>query len=360
MSAKECSGDMPLVKTLHKLASPILYKTGLYQRLWRARSRKEPFSLVLVYHRVVADDADNTGKFDIERGISAAVFERQMRFLLQHFSPVRASRVQLCSANEIQFAVTLDDGYEDNYLVAAPILKKLGIPATFYVVSDFVGTDRLFWWEQVADLMRNSDQLELDMQAVIPGLYQSGGQSAVLPLRRNDEREHAYEQLCASMREGPHLEIPLHMKRIADHLNVPIREQGRHYGLMNWQQLKDLVNQGFEIGGHTASHCNIFGADESLLQAELLESVNVVETRLDAPVESFAYPYGMFDASSKVVANLLAKTNCKAAFTTVQGVVNAGLPANELPRSKLNRPYDFACAFNVQDTLNSGGIQVGK
>lgn len=344
---------MLFLKNLHKLASPVLYKTGLYQKLWRARCRNKPFSFVVVYHRVVADNHDSLARFDIEKGISAQAFEQQMRFLLRHFTPVKASRIRGCLNNEIQFAVTLDDGYEDNYLVAAPILKKLGIPATFYVVSDFIDTDRLFWWEQVADLVRNSNRPELDMQAVIPGLFRKDGQSSVLPMRGDDERNDVYEQLCACVRAGPHVDIPLHLKNISEYLEIPIREEGRHYGLMSWQQLNELIRQGFEIGGHTATHCNVVGADESLLQQELIDSINIIEARLETPVESFAYPYGKFKESDNVVSNLLARTNCRTAFTCVQGVVSEALPAYELPRTRLNRPYDFACAFNVQDTINN-------
>ena len=344
--------EMPLLRHLHKIASPVLYSTGLYPMLWRARSRREPFTIVVTYHRVVADHSAASDGFDIERGISASNFERQMRFLIRHFNPVKASQAQQCINQEIQFAVTLDDGYEDNYLIAAPILKKLGIPATFYVISDFVGTDRLFWWEQIADMMRGSDLPKLDMQAAIPSLCQSQGQSNVFPMRNYAERDYAYGQLCARIRAGAHVDIPQLVEQLAAYFAVPLREQGRHYGLMDWQQLKDLVGQGFDIGGHTATHCNLVGADEVLLRRELIDSTKVIEARLATPVESFAYPYGLFEASSKVVTDLLAKTNCKAAFTTVKGVVSTSLPATELPRTSLNRPYHFACAYNIQNTLN--------
>lgn len=343
---------MPLPRILHKITSPLLYKLGLYQQLWRARSRREPFSFVLMYHRVVADVPPGTEAFKLEKGISAADFERQMRFLLQHFTPVAASRIQSDLGKEIQFAVTLDDGYEDNYQVAAPILKKLGIPATFYVVSDFVGTDRLFWWEQIAELVCASRKPQIDLQAVIPELRQKGEQKNVLSLRDRRERDYAYEQLCARIREGPHVEIPSQVQKIAEYFDAPLREEGRRYGLMDWHQLKDLVMQGFEIGGHSASHCNVIGAGEDLLQRELIESASAIEAKVDAPVETFAYPYGLFEASNKLVTSLLGSTNCKAAFTTARGVVKAGLPAYELPRMELNRPYDFACAFNIQDSLN--------
>ena len=342
---------MPLKKTLHKAASPLLYRSGLYQKIWQKKNRRQPFTFVTFYHRVVADSDISANNFDIENGIPASVFEQQMRFLLKHFTPVKASRAQLVSSANIQFAVTLDDGYEDNYLVAAPILKKLGIPATFYVVSDFVGTDRLFWWEQVADMMHHSQRNALDLRAVIPGLCRQDEEIPVLPLANAAERDRAYGQLCSRIRHGQHTDIASHLERLANYFSVAVRQEGRRYALMNWTQLRELVQQGFEIGGHTASHCNVVGADKDLLQQELVSSVRHIEEKIDSPVESFAYPYGLFEMQNKVVGELLSATNCKAAYTIQQGMVTADLAAMELPRAKLNRAYDFACAFNVQDTL---------
>lgn len=343
---------MSSTRVLHKFASPFLYKSGLYQHLWRARNRNEAFSFVVIYHRVVEDNPAGTDGFKLEKGISAANFERQMRFLLRHFDPAPASRIQLGLGRDIRFAVTLDDGYEDNYRVAAPILKRLGIPATFYVVSDFVGSDRLFWWEQLAELMRASKQQRIDMRAVIPDLYPDGERKNVFPLRNLGERDHAYEQLCARIRQSPHEDIPARMKNLAGYFEVPIREEGRRFGLMSWRQLKDLVGQGFEIGGHSASHCNVVGAGEDLLRRELIASTGVIESKIDAPVESFAYPYGIFETANKLVGGMLEAINCKAAFTTLPGAVSAESPPYELPRLHLNRPYDFACAFNLQEAFS--------
>ena len=344
---------MSRIQTLHKIASPLLYKTGLYQMLWQTRARKAPFTFVAYYHRVVEEQTVKAKSFDIERGISASVFERQMRFLLRHFSPVKASRAQDASNSAMQFAVTLDDGYEDNYSVAAPILKQLGIPATFYVVSDYVGTDRLFWWEQVANIMNRSERTELNLTEVIPSLCKLDTHSLTMHLRNSDERDHAYGQLCAHIRKDIHANISMHMCNVADYFGVDIQDEGRHYGLMDWMQLKDLARQGFEIGCHTATHCNIIGTDEAMLKDELINSVILLENQLDSPIESFAYPYGLFEKSSKPVLDALAETNCRVAYTTQQGVVESESPAFELPRAKLNRSYDFACAYNIQDTLNN-------
>jgi len=44
--------------------------------------------------------------------------------------------------------ITFDDGYEDNYNLAFPILKKYGYVATIFLVSDYVNTDHIFYWDK--------------------------------------------------------------------------------------------------------------------------------------------------------------------------------------------------------------------
>lgn len=338
--------------SLHKLASPLLYSSGSYTRAWRRQAAKRPFALVLVYHRVVADHAAAKGHYGIERGVSAEVFEAQLRFMLKHFVPVRASAVLDETSTPLRFAVTLDDGYEDNYRVAAPILQRLGISATFFVVSDYVGTDRIFWWEQLASMMRSTTVLQLDVQAALPERVGPEGLPPMLPLQTDPLREQAYERLCRAIRTDAHAALPRHLERLSVALDVKPREEGREYGLMNWQQLQALVAQGHEVGGHTASHSNVIGLDADLIQREVVSSCAHIADRLGAPVRSFAYPYGVFDRQRNAAAEALASAGCRVAFTGDKGAVRGQLNAYELPRAVLNRRYPFACAFNVQDALN--------
>ena len=75
--------------------------------------------------------------------------------MLRYFKPVKPSEAFLDENTPgLRFAVTFDDGLEDNYKVAAPILARLGVPAAFYVVSDYVGTDKTFWWKTLAFIFR--------------------------------------------------------------------------------------------------------------------------------------------------------------------------------------------------------------
>ena len=45
-------------------------------------------------------------------------------------------------------AITFDDGYRDNFEIAAPILERLSLPATFFLVSQWIGSDVVPWWDR--------------------------------------------------------------------------------------------------------------------------------------------------------------------------------------------------------------------
>ncbi len=47
-----------------------------------------------------------------------------------------------------ELVITFDDGYRDNYEYAAPVLQAMGLPATFFVVSEFIGSEIVAWWDR--------------------------------------------------------------------------------------------------------------------------------------------------------------------------------------------------------------------
>ncbi len=102
--------------------------------------------LILAFHRV----NDVLPEDGLTR--SARKFERFCRFFKSNFDVVALSELvtQIEQKKSVagKVAITFDDGYRGNFEVAAPILRRLSLPSTFYIVTRFIGTDTVPWWDR--------------------------------------------------------------------------------------------------------------------------------------------------------------------------------------------------------------------
>jgi len=104
-------------------------------------------ALVIFYH-CIKDEANS-----YLRPTKVADFENQMRFLSKAYSPISLERVAQHIQNGTSLpakaiAVTFDDGYQDNYENAYPVLKEYNIPATMFLTTGFIGTGEIPAWEK--------------------------------------------------------------------------------------------------------------------------------------------------------------------------------------------------------------------
>jgi peptidoglycan/xylan/chitin deacetylase (PgdA/CDA1 family) len=102
----------------------------------------EPALRILMYHRV------NDGHPGDRLTVDPRAFEAQMAFLAASGRPVirlEDALPALRGAARLPpraVAITFDDGFRDNYDFAVPVLERFKMPATFFVVTDHVGTER--------------------------------------------------------------------------------------------------------------------------------------------------------------------------------------------------------------------------
>ena len=76
--------------------------------------------------------------------------------------------------------ITFDDGYDDGASVAAPILKNLGLPATFFVTTNFIGSNAQATWDTANSVrskwmswadIRRLDALQFVFQCLLAFAY---------------------------------------------------------------------------------------------------------------------------------------------------------------------------------------------
>jgi peptidoglycan/xylan/chitin deacetylase (PgdA/CDA1 family) len=129
----------PTHRMVKSLSGQMLFASRLHRLLL------DDAAVVVTFHRV-----NNT----VEDGLTCDVetFTRYCSFFASYFRvvPLAGLVKKLESGEPVgrELAITFDDGYSDNYDYAAPILKTMSLPATFFVVSRFIGTDVVSWWDK--------------------------------------------------------------------------------------------------------------------------------------------------------------------------------------------------------------------
>ena len=117
-----------------------------YIRLMNAFSN---YAKILTFHRVNDYDSNflTTSRETFEKTISTISQDYKVISLQSLVEKIK-NKERLGHKTVI---VTFDDGYRDNFLYAAPILRKYDVPATFFVTSGYINTNRVFPWDKQSD-----------------------------------------------------------------------------------------------------------------------------------------------------------------------------------------------------------------
>jgi hypothetical protein len=131
-------------------------------------SGKRAQLLITIFHRVLdRPDPLLPGIPDIDR------FRWQIKLLAKHFNilPLRDAAQRLVDGNlpARAAAVTFDDGYADNLTNAIPVLAARGLPATFFVATDYLDGGRMFN-DTVIELVRRLDGVNADFSTIGLGM----------------------------------------------------------------------------------------------------------------------------------------------------------------------------------------------
>jgi len=104
---------------------------------------------------------------------------------------------------------------------------------------------------------------------------------------------------------------------------------GATYPLMDADQIRELLGQGFDFQSHTRRHADLPTIDDETLQDELSGSREDLQTILGKPVDYLAYPFGRYDERVLIAAQ---RAGYKAAFST-----QPGFNRREIERFRLRR-----------------------
>jgi len=101
---------------------------------------------VIAFHRISKKTTNNSLTYGLKN------FKDFCTFLSCNFHVVPLTKILEKLKNKESFekeiAITFDDGYQNNYELAVPVLQELNLPATFFVTTKFIGTTHIPWWDR--------------------------------------------------------------------------------------------------------------------------------------------------------------------------------------------------------------------
>ena len=273
----------------------------------------------LIFHRVPKHrDALFPNEVDAER------FEQMMSLVARAFRvlPLAEAAERLSNRDLPQRAlcITFDDGYADNHDIALPILRRLGLHATFYIATGFIDGGRMFN-DTVIECVRRCPLDTVDLECL--GL-------ARFDVATPAQRRTLIDSLLPLAKYKALAEREVFLAGLHDACGRPGLPDDL---MMSRPQVQSLHRAGMGIGAHTVNHpiLRTMPADEAAAQIDTSRAA--LQEWLQASVETFAYPNGRlgkdYDESH---ADIVRRLGFKAAVSTEPGVSRPGDDLYQLRR----------------------------
>lgn len=274
---------------------------------------------ILLFHRVLAQPDP---LFPLE--VDAARFSRLMEAVRNVFQVLRldeaVAALQARRLSSRALVVTFDDGYADNETQALPILRRLGIPGTFFVSTGFLDGGRM-WNDTIIETVRRTACSELEMSWL--GLGR-------LPCGDVEQKRAAINQIISKIKYMDFAQRRESLERLGHSSGRPALPSDM---MLSSEQVVSLHRAGMEVGAHTVNHPILCEVDDAVAMSEIANGRSKLSAMTGAAVTSFAYPNGAprRDYAARHV-EMVRSLGFQAAVSTAAGSSRSGDDVFQLPR----------------------------
>lgn len=274
--------------------------------------------LILLFHGVVRSHDYEVRNY-IRKHIDAAYFYNVLADLKVHGQCLSMDEVVDFHRvgkgyPENSFAITFDDGFENNASIAAPILEELDLPSIFYITTDFIENGTMSW----------TDKAEYALETVkAPFSVRLPFHEEAVLLRSSEDKIALMQQMRRYIFQDetrdPQVLVDLLYDALKlDHVQTtddPLDKK------LSWEQIRQMHNHRlFTIGGHTHSHPIMSGLSAQDLDFQIDTSLRLLKEKSGVLTHHYAYPQGQANHYSKTVINALQERGITCCPTAIDGI----------------------------------------
>ncbi|MFK5892531.1 MAG: polysaccharide deacetylase family protein [Pseudomonadota bacterium] len=294
--------------SLKHVKNLLLYYLGSGFQQWKDR----PNGLYCFnYHRI-----GDISECELDSNVfscNAAVLEKHLLFFRENFTVVSLTELSEIiktkkPINKKLALLTFDDGYQDNYKVAYPLLKKYGLTATFFVATDFIGNSEIPWWDQIAWIIKQSKNTSIKIPF-----------SSQIVNTKNRNINNAI-RIALDCLKNSSVRIDIFIEKLAENANISQVLKHKDNLFMSWDMLKEMQKNTMDIGSHGCSHRILSFLTSSEQSDEIIRSKKILETQIGIKVSSFAFPVGNHASYTKETCELLKQAGYQLGFSYIAGI----------------------------------------
>ena len=210
------------------------------------------------------------------------------------------------------YAISFDDGFENNLKIALPILEKYRTPSIFYITTKFISENSLSWVDKIEAYIDAAHKQIISFDDFCKDFKIDDYQSKInfMNLVRNFvkntegiDADNFAVKLCKL--------IKLYKKPTI----VPILDNK-----LSWSQLNQMKNNSLvTLGGHSHTHRIMSNLTLRDLQFEVSHSLGLINKNLKLQTHHFSYPEGMKNSFNEQVIKVLKNNGIKICPTAIQG-----------------------------------------
>ena len=277
------------------------------------------------YHAVSDEPLPHTHNVFPHRKTSR--FIKDLDYLLRHFNAADLDKLRTwqedpASLRQPYFFLSFDDGLREVYETVAPLLTKKGIPAAFFLNTDFIDNRELSYRFKISLILDRleSTQYSPAVTEIMQSRFHLHGR----------ERSHIRKFI-----QGTRYKDRAVLDEIAILLDLDFGAFLRvKKPYMSTDQVRELVGQGFYIGAHSKDHPDFSGLDTDAQLNQFRDSLDFVEQEFGQEQGLFAFPFGDGGVSMEFFECIQQSGTALATFGT------AGLKKDTVPFNHQRIPME--------------------
>ena len=288
--------------------------------------RQGPQVVIFALHRVLPADELGTG-YDEHIVLESNCFRAFLEWLAKDWRILSLGDFleQPFEYSGKAGILTFDDGWEDNYRVAFPLLQEFGFPATIFLPTDYIGTEKYMPEERLARLLAHVEHIGMQ-----PAFSQSFDRllSTITP----DDGGNSAVSLNGSAYRSILKRVPIAAKltlldALEKEFGMETQGEGRH--TITWDEARQMRSQGCTFGSHTVNHTLLACEEDHTIDEELNRSRARLHQELGDHLDVLAYPNGSYDER---VVKAASACGYRACVTTQFGTAHPETDLFRLPR----------------------------